>query len=111
MDKYRKDANVQIGRRLREARNNLGRTRAEIAVSCGVSEEHYRKYESGATGLSADKLLILYHEYGIDPTYLITGSGLKSDFDVDHYIANCNKQQKDAFVDRMLVYMSRMLKK
>lgn len=111
MDQYRRDANIQIGQRLREARSNLGRTRAEIAVSCGVSEEHYRKYESGATGLSADKLLILYSEYGIDPTYLITGRTQQADFDVDRYIANCNKEEKDAFVDRMLVYVGRMLKK
>ena len=62
MDDYRKEANIQVGKRLREARNSLGRTQAEIAVSLGVSEEHYRKYESGATGLSADKLLILYHK-------------------------------------------------
>lgn len=73
MEENRKDTNIQIGKRLREARNNLGRKQAEFAYSLGISEEHYRKYESGATGLSADKLLILYKEYGIDPTYLITG--------------------------------------
>ena len=111
MENYRKNANIQIGKRLREARNNLGRTQAEIAASFGVSEEHYRKYESGATGLSADKILILYHEYGVDPTYLITGSCLKNDFDVDYYIANCSKEQKDAFVDRVLAFISRMVKK
>lgn len=111
MENQRKEANIQIGKRLREARNNLGRTQAEIAILLGVSEEHYRKYESGATGLSADKLLVLYHEYGIDPTYLITGACLKNDFDVDYYIANCSKEQKDAFVDRVLAYMSRMIKK
>ncbi len=111
MDNHKKEANIQIGKRLREARNNLGRTQAEIAVRLGVSEEHYRKYESGATGLSSDKLLVLYHEYGIDPTYLITGACLKNDFDVDYYIANCSKEQKDAFIDRVLAYMSRMIKK
>ncbi len=111
MDDYRKEANMQVGKRLREARSNLGRTQAEIAVSLGVSEEHYRKYESGVTGLSADKLLILYHEYGIDPTYLITGSCFKSDFDVDNCIANCNKEQKDIFMDRVFAYMLRMIKK
>ena len=78
MDNSRKEANIQIGKRLREARSNLGRTQAEIAISLGVSEEHYRKYESGATGLSADKLLVLYHEYGIDPTYLLTGEKRQS---------------------------------
>lgn len=111
MDENRKNANIQIGKRLREARKNLGYTQAEIALSLGVSEEHYRKYESGATGLSADKLLVLYHEYGIDPTYLITGSCLKVEFDVDYYIANCNKEQKEVFIDRILAYMSRMIKK
>lgn len=60
--------------------------------------------------MSADKLLTLYYEYGMDPTYLITGECMK-DFDVDYYIANCNKEQKDAFMDRVLSYMLRMLKK
>jgi hypothetical protein len=30
---------------------------------------------------------------------------------VDYYIANCDKAQKDAFIDRVLAYMSRMMKK
>lgn len=111
MDEHRKEANIQMGKRLREARNSLGRTQAEIAVSLGVSEEHYRKYESGATGLSADKILILYHEYGIDPTYLITGNWMKNDFDVDYFMANCNTDQKNQFIDRVFAYMSRMIKK
>ena len=94
MDNYRKEANMQIGKRLRESRNNLGRTQAEIAVLFGVSEEHYRKYESGATGLSADKMLLLYNEYGIDPTYLITGNCLKNDFDVEYYTADRQNLQQ-----------------
>ena len=110
MNQYRKDANIQIGNRLREVRNRLGRTREEIAVLFGVTEEHYRKYESGTTGLSADKMLLLYHHYGIDPTYLIAGDEPKNEFDVDYYIANCSKEQKDAFIDRVLAYISRMIK-
>ena len=110
MDDYRKEANIQVGKRLRESRISLGRTQAEIVVALRVSEEHYRKYESGATGLSADKLLILYHKYGIDPTYLITGSCLKNEFDVDYFMANCNKEQKNQFVDRVFAYMLQMIK-
>ena len=110
MVQKRKEANIHIGKRLREARNNLKLTQTEIAVSLGISEEHYRKYESGATGLSADKLLTLYREYGMDPTYLITGECMK-DFDVDYYIANCNKTQRDAFVDRVFAYLSKMMKR
>lgn len=111
MDNNKKDTNASVGKRLKEARKNLGRTQSETAELLGVSEEHYRKYESGATGLSADKLLILYREYGIDPTYLITGVGMKNDFDVDSFIANSNKEQKDEFIDRVLAYVSRMMKK
>lgn len=111
MDKCRKETNLQIGKRLREARISLGRTQAEFAASLGVSEEHYRKYESGATGLSTYKLLILYREYGIDSTYLISGACLKNEFDVDYYIANCDKQQKDAFLERMFAYVLRVLKR
>jgi transcriptional regulator with XRE-family HTH domain len=111
MDGKRKAVNIQLGKRLADARKNLGRTQAEFADLLGVTEEHYRKYESGANGLSVDKILLLYQKYGIDPTYLITGACLKNDFDVDYYIANCNKEQKDAFVDRVLAYMSRMIKK
>jgi transcriptional regulator with XRE-family HTH domain len=111
MDSKRQAVNMQLGKRLADARKNLGRTQAEFADLLGVTEEHYRKYESGANGLSVDKILLLYQQYGIDPTYLITGACLKNDFDVDYYIANCNKEQKDAFVDRVLAYMPRMIKK
>ena len=38
MDDYRKEANIQVGKRLRESRISLGRTQAEIAVALGVSE-------------------------------------------------------------------------
>lgn len=110
MEKQRKEANIHIGKRLREARNNLGITQAEFAAAFGVSEEHYRKYESGATGVSADKLLILYKKYGIDPTYLITGQCMK-DFDIEYYIANCTREQRNELFDRILEYMGRLIKK
>lgn len=110
MDTERKIANMQIGKRLREVRNNLGCKQSEFAVTLNVTEEHYRKYESGATGLSADKLQTLYDTYGIDPTYLITGVSVK-DFDVDYYIANCTKEQRDRFLDRILAYMGKLMKK
>ena len=101
MDQKRKDANIQVGKRLRDARTNLGMSQAEFAADFGVSEEHYRKYESGATGVSADKLLVLYKNYGIDPTYLITGQCMK-DFDIEYYIANCSKEQRNELFDRLL---------
>ena len=110
MDKSKREVNIQIGKRLREIRSNLRCRQSEFADLLGVSEEHYRKYESGVTGLSADKMLILYKMYHIDPTYLITGDCMK-DFDVDYYIANCNKEQRAVLLERVIAYMSELIRK
>ena len=69
----RKNTNILVGKRLREERINKKISIAEIAGVLGITEEHYRKLEAGSTGISTDKLLILYDTYGTDPTYLITG--------------------------------------
>ena len=111
MEIDRKDTNIQIGKRLREARTNMNKDQAEFAATLDVTEEHYRKLEAGATGLSADKILILYHTYGIDPTYLITGiSSNVKDFNLDYYVANSTKEQRNEFFDRVLAYLSKLIK-
>ena len=87
MDKQKKEANIQVGKRLRDARTNLGISQAEFAADFGVSEEHYRKYESGATGQCM------------------------KDFDIEYYIANCSKEQRNELFDRILAYILRIMKK
>lgn len=110
MDTDRKITNIHIGKRLREARKNLNIDKAEIAEVLGVTVEHYRKLEAGATGLSVDKVLILYQTYGIDPTYLITGESNVMDFNLEYYVANSSKDQRDLFFDRVLAYLSKLIK-
>ncbi len=105
-----KDNNMQVGRRLKEARTNLGYRQVDFAETLKVTEEHYRKYELGSTGLSANKLIILYQSYGIDPTYLLTGKGPK-EFDVEYFIANCTKDQKEQFLHRIFAYLLKFLTK
>ncbi len=51
MDTDRKDTNIQIGKRLREAGRNMNIDKAEIVEVLGVTVEHYRKFEAGTTGL------------------------------------------------------------
>ncbi|NCB92509.1 MAG: XRE family transcriptional regulator [Clostridia bacterium] len=109
MENARKAVNIQIGRRLREARMNLGYKQADFAVALQLTEEHYRKLELGATGISADKFLILYQKYGIDSTYLIAGEK-DQEFDVDNYVANCSKEQRDRFLERVGAYIVRLAK-
>ena len=109
MDTGRKDANIQIGKRLREARLNMNLEKSEIADVLDVTVEHYRKLEAGITGISVDKVLTLYHKYGIDPTYLITGESSMKDFNLDYYVANSTKEQRNDFFDRVLAYLSKLI--
>ena len=72
--------------------------------------EHYRKLEAGITGISVDKVLTLYHKYVIYPTYLITGDSIKKDFNLDYYVANSTKEQRNEFFDRVLAYLSKLIR-
>lgn len=96
--------------RLREARLNMNLEKSEIADVLGVTVEHYRKLEAGITGISVDKVLTLYHKYGIDPTYLITGESSMKDFNLDYYVANSTKEQRNDFFDRVLAYLSKLIR-
>lgn len=108
MEQEQKETNILVGKRLKAARTNLGYRQADFAVTLKVTEEHYRKYELGATGLSADKILLLYRRYGIDPTYLLTGEKVK-DFDVDYFVANCDENQKEQFLKRIFAYLQHLV--
>lgn len=111
MDTERKDANIQIGKRLREIRINMNLGKLEIADALGITVEHYRKIEAGMTGISVDKLLILYHIYGVDPTYLITGesSNIK-EFNLNYYVANSTKEQRKQFFERVFDYLGELIR-
>ena len=45
MERVKKELNVQVGRRLREIRENMGYTQFRFAEILGVVEEHYRKID------------------------------------------------------------------
>ncbi len=109
MEKIKKDINVSIGKRLREIRKNMQKRPGEIAELLGITEDHYRKLESGTSGLSGEKLMLLYSEYGIDPTYLITGNNNTGDFDVDSYIINSNNEERNRLVERVFAYVCRVM--
>lgn len=108
MKAEKKELNIQIGKRLQNARENSGYTQEVFAESLDVSVEHYRKLENGAYGLQPEKLLHLYQIYRIDPTFLITGER-KEAFDFEEYLANCSRQDRDDFIRRVLDYMERLM--
>lgn len=104
----RKELNILMGQRLQTARENSGYTQEEFAEALDVGVEHYRRVESGIYGLLPEKMLILWQKYKIDPSYLITGER-KQEFDVDLFLANCSREERDAFLDRMLAYMRKLI--
>lgn len=108
MSRERKDINIQIGKRLQEVRENSGYTQEKFAEVLDVGVEHYRKLESGLHGLQPEKMLVLYQQYKIDPTYLITGEK-KQQFNVEMFLANCSRQQRDEFIELILTYMKNIM--
>ena len=108
MKTARKDLNLQIGKRLQDARRNGGYTQEQFAESLDIGVDHYRKQESGKYGLRADKILTLYETYKINPTYLITGKS-DQELDLDSYLMNCSKADRELTIDRMASYMKKFL--
>ena len=108
MKAERKELNIQIGKRLQTARENNGYTQETFAEALDVGVEHYRKIELGIYGLQRENMLILYEKYKIDPTYLLTGEKNHT-FDVELFLANCSREERDNFIDRMLAYMRKLM--
>lgn len=104
----RKELNIQIGKRLQTARENSGYTQETFAEALDVGVEHYRKIELGIYGLQRENMLILYEKYKIEPTYLIAGEHNKI-YDVELFLANCSREERDKFLDRMLAYMKKLM--
>lgn len=104
----KKDINEAIGRRLQNARENTGCTQEQFAELLEVGVEHYRKIEKGVYGLQPEKMLILYEKYKVDCTYLITGE-MKQELDVELYLTNCSRQERNLLLERMLAYMKKLM--
>lgn len=105
MGRTKKGSNIEIGSRLRIIRENLGKSQAEFAEILDISDEHYRKLESGSTGLTIEKVRILYEKLNIDPAYLLCGKQ-PEEFDLDKYLVNCSKEQRDKLLRRCLDYIA-----
>lgn len=55
MSREKKRSNVEIGMRLKAIRENLGKSQSEMAEILDVSDDHYRKMESGNSGLTIER--------------------------------------------------------
>lgn len=103
-----KEVNVQVGKRLKEIRENLGLTQEAFSEVLDVDAAHYRKLEKGKYGVSLDKIMILYNRFRVDPTYLITGDK-KETVDLRLLLTNCDKEEHNRLIETMLVCIKQML--
>ena len=94
MTEEQKLINVQIGKRLQTVRENMGYTQEAFAEVLSVDAGHYQKLERGLYGLSTDNL--------------ITGEKNQT-FDVELFLANCDREERNRFIERMLAYMGQLM--
>ena len=99
---------IYIESEVQTMRENSGYTQEAFAEALDIGVEHYRKIELGMYGLQRENMLILYKKYKIDPTYLLTGEKNHT-FDVEMFLANCSREERDKFLDRMLIYMRKLM--
>ena len=71
----KKAINLEIGARLREAREQLGFQQSHVAEKAGVKSYVIRDYELGASGISSEVLQVLLSEFGINLNWLLSGEG------------------------------------
>ncbi len=98
----KKETRIAVGSRLRELRLSFGKTQDDFAELLGVTPGHYRKLEAGAYELTQEHMIKLYHEYQIDPKFLLLGEYSKKDFMED--FINCPKQEKISRFKDLLYY-------
>lgn len=64
---------LKQGMRLKQIQDNLGYSSEKMAEILGVSTEQYRKYCTGESRLTSEKIDLLYEHVHIDVHYLVTG--------------------------------------
>ncbi len=67
----------EVGKRLKEARNNAGLTQAEVAQKMGTVQSSYIKYELGKLELDYQKMIFLCKLYNVSSDYIL---GLSNEF-------------------------------
>ena len=69
------DLNADLGQRLTRVRDTTGLSQAAFADTLGLSLRAYANYERGEREMPVALYRALYEIYGIDPVWLLAGSG------------------------------------
>lgn len=67
------DCYRQLGHRIKERRKSLRISQEKLGEMMGISYQQVQKYESGASQLSVDRLLLLAHILNVPPSFFYEG--------------------------------------
>ncbi len=62
---------MKFKERVRELRKEKGETQVQVATAIGVAEEHYQRYERGASLPSIENAWKLADHFGVSIDYLV----------------------------------------
>lgn len=91
---------MQLGRRLREAREYVGLSQEEVAFALSVSRPAIGHIESGTRKVEAFELNKLSELYGRTVDYLLTGAAPADDTRVA-FLARATKGMSDSDMDEL----------
>ncbi|MDR0941631.1 MAG: cupin domain-containing protein [Bacteroidales bacterium] len=63
----------EIGTRLKQIREDLGMTIAEVAEKTGINKYQYEDYESGQIDIPVSSLLKIAQQFNVEVAYILTG--------------------------------------
>jgi transcriptional regulator with XRE-family HTH domain len=70
-------ADIEAGRRVRSRRKELGMTQDALAQALGISFQQLQKYETGASRISASRILGLAGALNVNPNYFFSDNNSK----------------------------------
>lgn len=71
--KEKKEINIQIGRRIHEARENAGYTQEKLAEKIDVSVQYISDLERGVVGASLQTMIRICYTLSVSSDYLLMG--------------------------------------
>ena len=86
-------SNIEVGKRIKEFREEIKMTREELAEKVGISTKFLYEVENGKKGLSAETLLKISKALSCSCDYILLGEKKESYETINSVLRNFNKKQ------------------
>ena len=104
------DIRSETGKRMKRCRQGLGLDKRVIADALNVSLRTYEAMEEGNVEITIPNLVILEKCFAINSRFIITGRETPNYAKLSELINACPEEEKES-LDRILFYISQLLKK